>query len=54
MQVELSEQATRELLYFIEDLNLDPQLAPQVVSEVLIAALTADRDRWGEWFGNSE
>ncbi len=52
MTVELTEQATRELLYFIEDLNLSAQLAPAIVSEVLIAALREDLDRWRDRFGN--
>lgn len=53
MQVELSEQATRELLYFIEDLALEQHLAPAIVSEILTAALTVDRDRWAERFGST-
>ncbi len=54
ISVELTEQATRELLYFIEDLNLSVQLAPRLVSEVLIAALRDDLDRWRDRFGNEE
>lgn len=39
MSVELTEQATRDLLYFLEDLALDRQLAPAMVSEMVTAAL---------------
>jgi hypothetical protein len=54
MQVELTEQATRELLYFLEDLNLDRSLAPAIVSEMVLAALRDSLDRWRDRFGNSE
>lgn len=52
MQVELSEQATLDLVYFIDDLALEPGLAPAIVSEILRAALSGERDRWAERFGN--
>lgn len=51
MQIELTEQATRDLLYFIEDLALEPGKAREIVSEILTAALNTDHDRWAERFG---
>ena len=52
--IELSEQATTDLLYFIDDLVLERSLAPTIVSEILIAALRDDLDRWRERFGDGE
>jgi hypothetical protein len=50
--VELTEQATRELAYFIEDLSLDPREAREIVSTILINALSNDRDKWTDLYGN--
>ncbi len=52
INVELSEQTTRDLLYFLENLNLSPGLAPRVVSEMVLAALVEQYDRWTDRFGN--
>lgn len=52
--IELSEQATKELLYFIDDLALERHVAPAIVSEVLLAALRDDLDKWRDRFGNGE
>ncbi len=52
MTVELTERATRDLAYFIEDLNLRPQEARLIVSTILSTALTDDLDRWRDLFGN--
>jgi hypothetical protein len=54
MAIELTEQATRELDYFIDDLAIERSQAQTIVSEVLIAALRDDLDKWRERFGNSE
>lgn len=50
--VELTETATRDLDYFIEDLNLDPREARLIVSTILSTALDDDRDKWADLFGN--
>lgn len=52
LQIELSEQATRELAYFLENQNLSAALAPRVVSEMVLAALVDEYDRWADRFGN--
>ena len=52
MQVELTEQATRDLAYFISDLNLDPREARTIVSTILSTALADDLDKWRDLFGN--
>ena len=52
MQVELTEQATRDLEYFIQDLNLDPREARVIVSTILSTALVDDLDKWRDLFGN--
>ncbi len=52
MPVELTEQATRDLVYFIENLNLAPRESQQIVSTILTAALTDEYDKWRDIFGN--
>lgn len=52
--IELTEQATKELLYFIDDLALERSTAPAIVSEMVRAALSDDLDTWRDRFGNSE
>ena len=52
MQIELTEQATRDLEYFIQDLNLDPREARVIVSTILSTALVDDLDKWRDLFGN--
>lgn len=49
LQIELTEQATRELAYFAESQNLSPTKAGAMV----LAALTEDYDRWADVFGNA-
>jgi hypothetical protein len=51
-RVELTKQATANLAYFIEDLNLDPRETKLIVSTILSTALTDDRDKWANLFGN--
>ncbi len=51
--VELSEAATRDLLAFMDDLNLDPGEADQLVSTLVRAALGEHSDQWREVFGNT-
>jgi hypothetical protein len=51
-RVELTKQATADLAYFIEDLNLDPRETRLIVSTILSTALTDDRDKWANLFGN--
>ena len=51
--IELSEQATHELTYFIENLNLSPTQAGPIVSAMVLTALTQDYDRWADLFGNA-
>lgn len=51
-RVELTEQATRDLAYFIEDLNLDPHETRLIVSTILSTALANDLDKWRDLFGN--
>ena len=52
MSVELTDTATGDLRYFIEDLALDPREARLIVSTILSTALTDDRDKWANLFGN--
>jgi len=51
--IELTEAATRDLAYFIENLNLDPAESQQIVSTILTAALTDEYDKWRDLFGNT-
>ena len=51
--IELSEAATRELLAFMDDLNLDPGEAAQLVSRLVRDALGEHGDEWRETFGNT-
>jgi hypothetical protein len=51
-RVELTKQVTAQLAYFIEDLNLDPRETGFIVSAILNTALTDDRDKWANLFGN--
>lgn len=51
-RVELTEQATRDLAYFVEDLNIDPRETRLIVSTILSTALTDDLDKWRDLFGN--
>ena len=51
--VELSEAATHDLAYFIENLNLDPRESQQIVSTILSAALNDEYDKWRDLFGNT-
>ncbi len=51
--IELSEAATRDLAYFIENLNLDPRESQRIVSTILTAALTDEYDKWRDLFGNT-
>jgi hypothetical protein len=53
MRIELSEQATRELVYFVENLNLSMTQAGPMVSAIVLAALTEQYDRWADQFGNA-
>jgi hypothetical protein len=50
--VEITEQATHDLRYFVEDLNLDPRETRLIVSTILSTALNDDRDKWADFFGN--
>ncbi len=51
--VELSEEATRDLLRFMDDLNLDPGEAHQLVSTLVSDVLCEHGDEWREIFGNT-
>ena len=51
-KINLTEQATKDLKYFIDDLNLDPRNSELIVSTILSSALTNDLDKWRELFGN--
>jgi len=53
ISLELTLEATRELLHFVENLNLSPSQAGAMVSEMVLAALTEDYARWAETFGNA-
>ena len=48
-----SEAATRELLRFIDDLNLDSGEAGQLVSTLVSDALRKHGDEWRDVFGNT-
>jgi hypothetical protein len=50
--IELTTTAAADLSWFIEDLALDPQEARVIVSTILNTALTDDRDKWANLFGN--
>jgi hypothetical protein len=52
IDIELTEQATRELSYFIQSQNLSPKQAGPMVSAIVLAALTKDIDKWADRFGN--
>ena len=52
MTVELTEQATKQLAYFIENLNLNPVKTQGIVSDILISTLSDDYDKWADLFGN--
>ena len=51
--IDLTEEATRELLHFMDDLNLDPGEAHQLVSTLVSDALGEHGDEWWETFGNT-
>ena len=51
--VELSEAATRDLMRFMDDLNIDPAEAHQLVSTLVSDALREHGDEWREVFGNT-
>ena len=51
--VELSEEATRDLLRFMDDLNLDPGEVGLLVSRLVSDALREHGDEWREVFGNT-
>ncbi len=51
--VELSEAATRDLLRFMDDLNLDPGEASQLVSTLVRDALGEHGNEWRDIFGNT-
>ncbi len=51
--VELSEAATRDLLAFMDDLNLDPGEANQLVSRLVSDVLREHGDEWRDIFGNT-
>ena len=52
MSVELTEQATKQLAYFVDNLNLSPSNTQAIISRILINALTEDYDKWANLFGN--
>ena len=51
--IDLSEEATRDLLRFMDDLNLDPGESGQLVSALVSEALREHGDRWRDVFGNT-
>ncbi len=51
--IELSEAATRDLLAFMDDLNLDPGEVGLLVSRLVSDALREHGDDWREIFGNT-
>ena len=51
--IELTEEATRDLLRFMDDLNLDPAEAHQIVSRLVSDVLREHGDQWREIFGNT-
>ncbi len=50
--IELTPTAAGDLAWFVEDLALDPREARLIVSTILNTALTDDRDKWANLFGN--
>lgn len=50
--IKLGEKAAKELAWFIEDLALDRHDAELIVSTILHTALSEDRDKWANLFGN--
>jgi hypothetical protein len=50
--IELTPTAAGDLAWFIEDLALDRREAHVIVSTILNSALTDDRDKWTNLFGN--
>ena len=51
--IELTEEATRDLLHFMDDLNLDPAEAHQLVSKLVSDVLRENGDEWRDTFGNT-
>ncbi len=51
--IELTEEATRDLLRFMDDLNLDSAEAHQLVSRLVSDVLREHGDEWREVFGNT-
>ena len=51
--IELSEAATRDLLLFMDDLNLAPGEASRLVSRLVSDVLREHGDEWREVFGNT-
>ena len=51
--VELTEEATRDLVRFMDDLNLDPGEASRLVSRLVSDVLREYGDEWREIFGNT-
>jgi hypothetical protein len=50
--IDLTPTAASDLAWFIEDLALDQREARVIVSTILSTALTDDRDKWVNLFGN--
>jgi hypothetical protein len=50
--IELNKKAAKDLGWFIEDLALDRNDAQVIVSTILSSALSEDRDKWTNLFGN--
>ena len=51
--IELTEEATRDLMRFMDDLNLDPAEAHLLVSKLVSDALCEHGDQWRDIFGNT-
>ncbi len=51
--IELTEEATRDLLAFMDDLNLDPGEAGRLVSTLVSDVLREHGDHWRDIFGNT-
>ncbi len=51
--IELTEEATRDLLVFMDDLNLDPGEAHQLVSTLVSDVLREHGDQWRAVFGST-
>ncbi len=51
--IELTVDATRDLLRFMDDLNLDPGEAGELVSTLVRDALGEHGDEWRETFGTT-